>query len=770
MPAIMQVYTFTPDGRELVIHTPNLRRPWFNYLSGDAYGLRFSQTGGGFSVYPILEGRRITRYGDDDRPGRYVYVRDNATGDYWSINRQPVNRDLDRYQCRHGLGYSVIESACSGISHSLHVFVARNEPAEIWTIRIENTGHRTRYLSIFPFVEWFLGQNAAIWDAPSWYTRAAYEPDRRMISASFYNPGAGGERHDAFMRALFDVDGYCCSKRAFCGFTGSLQAPGMLSATPFAYSPAHGEETIGCLKRDLELTPGAYFEGRILLGCLTSATTERQNRFAGTDLQAVDCDQAFEDVNRFWSDLVHRHAISTPDPAFNRWINIWLKYQEYQCFRWAGLGEPNAPLMGYRDVLQHVLGMCLFAPEMARDRLVEALRHQYRNGRAVRQWSRQGNHDRRDYRDSPVWIVFALCAYLKETHDLGFLDLAVPYLDNAGEDSVLGHTLNALQALYNDRGEHGLSHLGEGDWYDPLNKAGIRGRGESVWLSMALVAALREITALFRYLKNERDADRYDGWRREVSDCINAHGWDGDWYLYGYDDDGNKIGSHGCVEGRIFANPQTWAIIAGVADPARAAACRTALEKHLKTKFGYAVVRPRFGLASSHYGNVGILQAKSRAYSHVGAFKMVADCLGGHGDDAFETFRLMDPTHPAHPPSCTQADPHIIPNGYAGVNADENHGVVLHSGSSGTFPWILKAAIEYMLGARADYDGLLIRPCLPRAWPRASVRRLFRGVVHDIVIDQSGDQVAVTVNGEALHGDLIRTNPATQQIENLPQR
>ncbi len=750
----MRTYEYSPDGRELIIRNPKIWRPWVNYISGENYGLKFSQTGGGFSVFPILEGRRITRYGDDDRSGRYVYVLDEETGEFWSVNWQPVKKNLESFECRHGLGYSAINSSRGGISHSLHVFAVQNVPVEIWTIKIENLGTRARAVSFFPFVEWFLGDNAALWDAPSWYTRTEYDPREKAITATFFNPAASGDRSEAFMKPLFDVDGYCCSKRVFCGFNGSLQEPELLLSKNFEYGMARGEETIGCFKRRVKLMPGESFEGRVVLGCSGDWV---KNENLTVRIPAVSlCGKAFKEVNDFWGAVIKRNEISTPDEDFNRWINIWLKYQEYQCFRWAGLGEPNAPLMGYRDVLQHVLAMCLFAPGMARSRLIEALRYQYADGRAVRQWSRKGNHDRRDYRDSPVWIIFALCSYLKETHDFGVLEEMVPYLDGEGEDTVLAHAEKALDALFFDRGEHGLSRMGEGDWYDPLNRAGWKGRGESVWLSMALVAALKEMGELFRYMRRARDAARCDERAVETSERINEHGWDGEWYIYGYDDDGRKIGSSECEEGKIFANAQTWAIISGVADHERAKKCFAALDRHLKNIFGYSIVRPCYTLKSRSYGNVGILQSHSRAYSHVGAFKMFADCLSGRGDDAYRTFKLMDPGNPGHPPEKTLADPHIIPNGYAGVNADGAYAWVLHSGSSGAFPWILKAVIEQMLGACADYDGLRVRPSLPCSWNTASIKREFRGYVYNIVIDNSKKNPEITVNGKPLKGDLVK--------------
>jgi len=741
------IYSFSEDGRELIINTPRLPRPWCNYISSDNYGIKFSHTGGGFSVYPILEGRRITKYGENDQSGRYVYIKDRADDELWSLNWQPVKKDLDHYECRHGQGYSIIKSAYKGIKQSLRVFAIEDTTAELWTIQIENISKQTREISIYPYVEWFLGSGATLWDDPGWYTKTEFHKKEDIITASFFNPTKVGEAYTAYFKPLFKSDGFCCSKRVFCGFAGGLNSPEAITNNTMNCPLAVGEIGTGSFEVKLTLAPSEKREFNLVLGYQESEA-ERNKLIASLSTpEAVEAE--FKKINNYWDKINKKNAIITPDKNLNRWINIWLKYQEYQCFRWAGLGEANAPLMGYRDVLQHVMAMSIFEPEMARSRIVEALQHQYNTGRAVRQWSRYGEHDRRDYRDSPVWIVFALCSYLKETYDLAFLDEQVSYLDNGGNATVLEHAAKALETLYFDRGEHGLSHLGEGDWYDPLNKIGRKGRGESIWLSMAVIAGLKEMAALYKHLKRTKEMNECLKRAKDMTTSVDEHAWDGEWYLRAYTDDGEKIGSNSCEEGQIFTNPQVWSIIADIGTKERREKCLASVEEHLKRSFGYAINHPYYTLKNKQYGNVGILQAKSLAYGHVSAFKMFAECLCGKGDAALETFNLIDPNNPNCPPEKTMADPHIIANGYTKVNADSNDAYVLHSGSSGSFPWILKTVIEQMLGARADYDGLVISPCLPKTWKKASIRREFRGNVYNIEINNTNISPQIIVNGKA---------------------
>ena len=752
----MKNYSFSSDGKELIIHNPQLERPWCNYISNENYGIKFSHTGGGFSVYPLLEGSRINKYGDNDQSGRYVYIKDRTNDEVWSLNWQPVKKALDYYHCRHGQGYSIIESGYNEIEHSLKVFALDNAPGELWIIKIKNASEKQRELSVYPYVEWFLGSGTALWDNPAWYTRTEFFTKQEMITATFFNPAQSDNNYEVFFKPFFKPDGFCCSKREFCG-TGGLEKPNAMQ-TSLDCPLSHGEPGVGTFEKRLCLAPGESCELHLLLGYQESEA--KRNLLIKKYNIPENINTEFEKISGFWNKIVNKNEISTPDTNFNRWINIWLKYQEYQCFRWAGLGEPNAPLMGFRDVLQHVLAMSLFYPQMARERIIEALSHQYNTGRAVRQWSRRGQHDRRDYRDSPVWIIFALCSYLKETGDFEILEEQVSYIDNGGKASVMEHAVKALDILYSERGKHGLCYIGEGDWYDPLNKIGTKGYGESVWLSMALIAALKEMTELYDYLNRKAEAEIYRERSDEISRCVNKHGWDGEWYLQAYTDDGEKIGSTNCEEGKIFANPQIWSVISGVATEKRQEKCYTNLEKHMKCGFGYPIVTPHYSLKNRNYGNVGILQAKHRAYSHVGAFKMLADCLRGDADTAMETFKLIDPTNPVHPPEETRADPHIIPNNYAGVNDDPQQAYIFHSGSSGAFPWILKVAIEYLLGAKAEYDGLRIFPCLPTKWNKAHIRREFRGCVYNIEINKqntiSAGKVSLIVDGKPQAGQVIK--------------
>lgn len=743
---------FSRDGRVCVITTPHPPAPWFHYLSNENYGLQFSQTGGGFSLFPILEGRRLTYAARDGFPGRYVYLRDAASGAVWMMNG--AAGPVQDFECRHGLGYSEIRSSAFGIRSAFRVFVAPGEPLEVWRITVANAGRRRRRLAVYPFVEWFLGNSLDLWDDPVWYIETRYLASERALVATLHDPKRCGAEHQAFMAPFFRVRSHCCSRAAFLGDERDLAHPSALRTGRLDGGVRRGEETVAVVEHPFSLAPGEEKSFALILGA--SPSPARRRRWIRAYRRAAHRNAAFREVERFWERAVTRQRIETPSASFDRWINVWVKHQEYQCHRWAGGGSANAPLLGFRDALQHTMGMTLLDPPKAKERFLEALRHQNRNGRAVRQWSRQGNHDTRDYRDSPVWIVFALTAYLKETGDFRLLRQKAGYLDG-GDGTVLDHAEAAVDQLFGDRGAHGLSRIGAGDWLDPLNRAGIRGRGESVWLSMALHLALKQMAELKDFLGDRRDAARRESQAATLRRCIERHGWDGGWYAQAYDDAGRRIGSRKNREGKIFLMPQAWAVISGVAGAERARQCMAHAEEHLRTEFGYRLWFPGYTRYRDALGGISIYKNQAPVYSHAGAFKMLADCLLGRGDAALRTFSAMTPDNPAHPPERSWAPPHIIPNGYAAADDDGRHGRMLIYGFSGTFPWLLRNAIEGILGARAEYGGLRVDPCLPLDWPRARIQRAFRGSVFDVQIERrgSGDVRELWVDGARWEGDLL---------------
>ena len=748
------IIRFEDNGRVCVIPYGSHPGQCKHFLTNPQYSVMVGDSGAGYSMSPASEGRFINYYDfrDPEKTGRFVYVKNETTGTLWNICRIP-GTECHTSETRFGPGWYRLDAGCEGIEASLRVTVPE-EPlsVEIWEIRLANRSGKPQQLSFYPFIEFFLGGGLSQWDEPEWYTNACYLPEENLIDVTLYLPNnASDNTVGAFMAPLYEIDGACVTRREFLG-QGGLVAPDGIEEGCFSKNAfGKGERIVGVLKRTVSLDDGETESFSLLVGRADS----REHRQA--ILRAVKehtCAKTSNRVTDYWNTVFSHNTIETPDEDLNRWANVWLKYQIVQCVRTGGGVSANSPLLGYRDMLQHAAGIALIEPASSRNVILEALCYQYANGRAMRQWSRKGNHDTRDYRDSPYWIIPAVTAYLKETGDSDFLDQEVPYFDE-GNGTVLDHLQNAINALFEDRGCHGLSHIGGGDWFDPLSACGTEGRGESVWLTMALVHALNEAADLYAFLGMNAREDICRQRIEELKGNIETYGWDGFWYRRLYDDTGRSIG--GYDDDRIFLNPQVWAILSGCAPEDRLPDLFTMVDERLRTDFGYHIFMPPFAKFDPHIGNASILQRHS-VYSHVNAFKIHADCMRSDGDSAYRTFKMICPDNPKNFYTHSGADPHIIPNGYKGFSHPDAGHVTL-SGFSGTFSWLLRGALERICGARADYDGLILNPCIPKAWGGCRVSRMYRGSTYTIQIEDpdhlGSGRCQLLVDGQPIDGTKI---------------
>lgn len=742
---------FDKNGTECVIPSGKYPSPLKHFISNEKYGIMIEHNGGGYGSSPVIEGRFIN-YFDFKEPaqtGRFVYLKDQISKEVWNLCRP--DKRLKR-EVRYGLGWASISTKDRGLKTKFFVTVPEGElPVEIWELSFHNSSTKKRKLAFFTYIEFFLGGGLNSWDEPEWYTNANFDSKEKVLKVKLYLPEKDHDNEvGAFMLPLFPIEGYCCSRKDFLG-NGNWEIPEAVSSDKLPARPVYGERAVGVLRHEFEIKPACKLTFKLLIG---RADSDLEREKILTQLDSTEkIKSEINKVNSFWLEKTSSNYIKTPDEDLDRWTNIWLKYQQIQTVRRGGGGTPNLPLMGFRDMLQHAAGTVLIDPALSKNIIREALHYQYSSGRAVRQWSRHGKHDTRDYRDSPLWIIHALDAYLKESGDLAFLDEKMPYLDH-GHAPVIGHFQAALDCLWSDRGQHGLSKIGEGDWLDPLNRCGIAGNGESVWLSMALVVALKQAAELYDFISQQRKAEECKQRAEELKKAIEKHGWDGQWYLQAYDDDGCPVGSSG--EERMYLNPQLWAILSGCADKRRIRKLLKVIDEKLKTPFGYMLLYPSYDKYAPQLGNISILQLKDIVYSHANAFKIFADCQLKDGDAALETFKMICPENPENHFSHSGAEPHIIPNGYRGIT-HSNAGQVLYSGFSGTFPWLLRGVIEQIMGARASYNGLLLSPCIPSAWKECFISRRFRGVDYKILIKRksAGVHPSIICNGKKLNGSHL---------------
>ena len=741
---------FNEDGTEYVITEPELMRPWLNFMANKHYQIWVSQTLGGFSLYN--QDLRINNYfGKFDVPGKYVFLRDRDSGKYWSANWMPFKRQIKDFRCVHGMNYSTLELETEGIASSVRVFLPLEEAVEVWTVTLTNKTGRPRRLSAFPYCQWRLACFIRADNEHEWFSQADFSKKENCVVAEYLDPHRLTEDFEGYLGSSLPIKGYDCSDRAFFGtFYNRYDRSVVLERGKCTNSRGYSEQTIGALQHDIVLAPAESKSFNVIMGFSPRPAERRRMIRKYSDMKKVDGE--FERNRMHWQDVIERLWVRTPDPVFDRTVNVRLKYQVFMGAMWCRSGSLR---FGYRDILQDIRGVLSLEPEYTRMRFLEPLRYQYHDGHAVRQWSRSsGNHDTRLYMDSPLWLTYTLAAYIKETGDLSILKEKQPYLDT-GSDTAYDHALAGLENLWANRGKHGLQLIWGGDINDAFDMVGPKGRGESVWLSQAYYYALREMAGLAEHIGDEETVKTCRRRMKAVRQAVHKYGWDGKWFLRCYDDHHNPIGSHKNRDARIHVMTQVWAALSGVDTPERTRKAMDAVEKHLRNDFGYEIFDPPYRAKDTNIGQFSALTGfmNNNNYVHHNAFMMGADLLLGRGDLAYETFNKMLPCNPKNNPT----GPRVEPYAYANCMVSSRHD---RAGESeigwvtGSSSWWFYLTTEWMMGAIPEYEGLRIDPVLPRKWKKVELLRPFRGARYHVVVANSKGVnrgvKSVTVDGKPL--------------------
>ncbi|MEA3146106.1 MAG: glucosylgalactose phosphorylase, partial [Verrucomicrobiota bacterium] len=482
-------------------------------------------------------------------------------------------------------------------------------------------------------------------------------------------------------------------------------------------------------------------------------------------------DRLFQHLNEHAEADSKSLQVSTPDPQFDRWFNVWLKHQLRFVARWGRvIGR------GFRDILQDSFGHRLLDPAVARACILEVFSKQFPSGKCIRAWRLpHGLLDLQDYADSPSWMIMALSLYLKETGDfavlaepVSFLNAEDPYSPSNASATVLEHVVLAQRYLLAHRGSHGLSKIYYGDWCDTMNGVGRAGRGESVMLSMQVKWGCDLLEELAMQLGDYDLASEMNAASREMASAIEAHAWDGQWYVRAFDDDGIPIGSDTPPpsdrgEGRIFLNAQSWAIISGVASEERKEECLAAAFRHLDTGSGMVLNWPAFTALNPRIGQMSAMSPgfyeNGSVYVHGNCFWIQALAMAGRGEQAWAALRAILPDTPNKPNADTE--PFAIPNYYIGpdVARRKQRNLYLSGWRTGSAAWLYQVGIEWILGARAEYNGLRIDPHLPKGFAPCLLTRSFRGAAYEITLEgASGDEArvdSILLDGKPLEGTLL---------------
>ncbi len=738
---------FSNDGREYIItDTEAPPRQQVNFIWNDFMISGHNQFGSGEGVFndqAMLLNHPQGRVRMISKGRRYFYLVDRDTGEFWSTGLLPARPKKATCRNRIGLGYSVYEMRANGIACKSTVFLAPDEPVEIWEFEIRNATRRPRNLMLVPYIEWNLG-GYATFSSPLSYLRSTYDAGLKAVLSYNTSDERPHDSYNAFVATDGAVEQWCGGARDFIGPYGTPAAPQSLIEGKLSCREAWCEQLAGAMTIPVALEAGQTAPLTVLLGSFN--TDEEAARRIGKVISADYRSNVWKKLRREKTAMLRKSHVETPDAQINRLVNIWAKQQIQLC---AEFGRDGA--RGFRDTLQDAWGILPFNPKLARAKIIETLSHQYRSGQAVRGWMPLQPHN---YSDGPTWIAPTVTAYLKETGDLKFLNVKVPYLDG-GKGTVLEHMLQSVRHLSDDTGTHGLVLAHDGDWNDSLNWMGRDGKGESVWTSMSLTYSLILLNDLFvRVLDKPELAVEMAERSEKIKAAVLEHGWDGEWYLAGYSDLGNRVGSRENKEGKLYLNTQTWALLTGLAEGDRRAACLRAIDGPLESTHGSLTLTPAYTKEDLNVGRVSVIlpgmYENGTPYCHGTAFKIVADCVAGRPEEALRSFKKVMPDSAEHPSATSGCEPYAFTNQYLGPD-NSRAGDSLSGWITGTAGWMYRAVLEYMAGVQPDYAGFHIRPCLPKEWPSVSVERVLRGKRYFIEITED----SVTVNGEPLDGDFV---------------
>jgi cellobiose phosphorylase len=808
----MRFGRFEDEAREYVITRPDTPLPWINYLGSEEFFGIISNTAGGYSFYRDARLRRLTRYRYNNTPtdtgSRCLYLRDADTGAFWSPSWQPVRGDLDDYECRHGLGYTVIGSRTAGIGTETLYFVPLGETLELWRTRITNHRDTAATLSLFSAIEFCLWD---AWDDQTNFQRNYSTGEVEVAGEVIYHTTEYRERRDhfAYFACSEDVVGFDTQREAFLGPYRGWDRPLAVERGRSADSIAHGWAPIGSHHVELEMRPDETREVVFILGY---GENPPDSKFDPPGSQTIDkrgvrsvierylrgdeVDAAFDRLKERWAELLGCVQVSTPSEHTDRMVNIWNAYQCMVTFNLSrsasffdtGIGRG----IGFRDSSQDLLGFVHMVPARARRRILDLAATQLPTGGAYHQYqplTKRGNDAiGSGFNDDPLWLILAVAAYVKETGDREILDVGVPYDNERGSETPLyEHLRRALGYTLDRLGPHGLPLIGRADWNDCLNLNTFSGEpgesfqtapqreggvAESVFIAGQFVLAAEELARLGE-LHGFPDHAAHDRAKRErMIEAVREHGWDGKWFRRAYDFFGEVVGSAGNEEGQIWIEPQGICVMAGIGlDDGRAERALDSVADRLGTSHGLVLLDPAFSRYHVELGEISSYppgyKENGGVFSHTNPWIVIAETLVDNADRAFDDYLRINPSSREELSELRRCEPYVYAQVIAGKEAP-THGEAKNSWLTGSAAWNLVAITQWILGIRPEHDGLRIDPCLPSAWDGFRAVRRFRGATYRIAIGKpvgvTGRITSLLVDGRQIDGNVVAPAPEGAEV------
>ena len=782
----MEYGYFDDAAMEYVITRPDTPQSWSNYLGSTEYGAIITNNAGGYGFYQSGARGRFMRLLFNrvplDQPGRYLYLRDRQSGDYWSASWQPVGKPLDQYQttCRHGTAYTTIQSHYAGIASETTYFVPLDQKFEYWRTKITNESDRPRQLSLFTFCEftnqWITTQDQVNLQYSLFIVRGELTPDGLLRIAIHDNLPSNDEAvnlNDTPFKcwmtlAGVSLEGYDTSREAFIGPYRAYHNPLAVENGHCTNSNAFGDNSCGSLQTDLTLQPGESRELLVMLGIGEARTIGKStvNEFG-----SLACAEAeLQKLKDHWHAMLGSLVVETPDPDLNHTINVWGLYNCLITFAWSRAaslvynGERDG--LGFRDSVQDLLGVTAAIPEQARQRLELMLTGQVANGGAIpviKPFDHHPGHETapapEEFRsDDCLWLFNAVPAYVNETGDVSFYYKLLPYADH-GEATVFGHLRRALEFNLERTGLHGLPCGLAADWNDCLR---LGYYGESLFVAFQLRMGLTVYAEIARRLDKPAEATWALEQRKRLETSIQAWAWDGNWFIWAIAEDGTVYGTHEYEEGQVYLNTQLWAVISGAASSEEATRSMQTVHDRLATPYGLMLCAPPFAKTKVDVMRAVVfipgIKENAGIFNHTQGWGVMAECMLGDGDLAYEYYRASMPAAYNDRAELRQCEPYVQGQTTYSIYSPRA-GNTRTSWLTGAAAWAYFSATQYILGLRPQLDGLRIDPCIPHTWPGFKATRRFRGKTLQIEVKNpdgvSYGVASLTLNGEPLKGKLV---------------
>ena len=795
----MQYGHFDETNREYVITRPDTPQPWANYLGSPEYGALISNNAGGYSFARSGANGRILRYvfNQFDQPGRYIYLRDNADGDFWSASWQPVGKDLNAYacQCRHGLGYTRLTADYRGIHSEALYYVPLGATHEVWALTVENRSEARRALTLTGYAEFTshpnYEQDQVNLQYSQFITRTLYDEGRirQQINGNLdKQPGING---DAVTERFFGLVGaktasWCGDKSLFLGPYRQYGNPIGVERGDLGGLSNYNGNSCGALSAVVELAPGEAVTVAFLLGQLGSAESAAIMARYAEPKPLVEYElQALKDD---WSQRLSGLRVKTPCPEFDTMVNTWNAYNCFMTFIWSRAasfiycGLRNG--YGYRDTVQDIQGVIHLAPEMAKEKIRFMLSAQVHHGGGLPlvKFTHDAGHEdtpedasyvketgHPSYRaDDALWLFPTVYKYIAESGDIAFLDEAIPFADR-DEGSVYEHLKRALDFSMKHLGPHGLPAGLYADWNDCLR---LGANGESTFVALQYYYAF---TVLRRFAEEKRDG-QYLAWlereQRAFGEKLQALCWDGDRFIRGFTEAGETIGAGSAPEANLWLNPQSWSVISGLADTKQANAAMDQVWNRLNTAYGAVLMDPpyhahAFDGALAVIFNQGVKE-NAGIFSQSQGWVILAEALLGHGERAFAYFAENAPAMQNDRAEIRGIEPYCYGQFTEGP-ASPRHGRSHVHWLTGTASTVMVGCVEGILGLRPDLHGIRIAPSIPKDWAGLEIEKSFRGRRLRIRVENPDAResgcASMTVNGKAVEGNYIPEEMLSEETE-----